>query len=190
VEFEQKVEIINILDKTDVQNRIDQQNALGWEMVGSSVNNTRGGSSMTLTFKRNKNLKFYSRFAELSNKVDKLRDLVVQELNEGYNQAEKNMRSLPIKSIFSSLLFFGLILFDLYIILGTIQMFGDYSSSKLISGFIYLVVALLGHIVQRKWSKKIKSKMNDNSCDTKVKLLEDQIEVLIEDAKSLDHTLI
>ena len=80
------------------------------------------------------------------------------------------------------------ILFDIYIVIASINSFKDFSGGKLTSIVIFLVLAVLGHWLQRKLAKKIKRRINDDPINDKVKKYEAQIEMIIKEAKSLDYS--
>jgi len=187
--IEQKVEIINLYAGADYKKRLEQQAALGWEVVSASVNDNIIGKEMVVTFKRNKNMKQYDKFVVLDAKVDNLRKLIIDELDSAINRAEKDFKRLPILGVFSVLLFFGLILFDIYIIIGSLNAFEDFSFDTFLSIVVFLIIAVLGHLWQRKLARKIKNRINDNQFEDKVKKYEMQIDNIIDEAKTLDYSL-
>jgi hypothetical protein len=187
--IEQKVEIINQPSSADVKKRLEQQAALGWEVVSTTVNENIMGNQMVVTFKRNKNLKEYDKFVELDARVDVFRALILKELDSAIERAEKDVKRLPILGVFSVLLLFGLILLDIYIIIGSINAFKDFSFDNFLGIVFYLAISVLGHLWQRKLARKIKNSMNDNQSEDKVRIYEMEIDNIIKEAKTLDYSL-
>lgn len=118
--FEQKIEIVYVLQGQTPSNYINERQLLGWELVSSSSVTEDDQQKFTLTFKRDKSLKSYFRFNDLNKKIDYIDSIKKDVMVEGIERYYKKERSIIVQSNLSIIVMVLLIFLDLFFIVGLI----------------------------------------------------------------------
>ena len=182
--IEQKIESYNLFAGVDHQKIIDNRLVLGWEVVSSSVNNAFEGQKLIVTYRRNKDMKYYEQLKDIDDQVIEKELKIVELLRNDTLKFEKYLRRLPFYGALSVIMLFGLILLDIPIIIGLFTT-DIWDVSTILTTTIIIAIVASGHYLQYRWNRNIKRKIKDDSVNAEVNKIKDQIGILIEEAKSI-----
>ena len=186
--YEQRIEVVNLFAGASHQKRIDDMQALGFELVSSTINQTDMGNQMVLTFRRNKDLKLYERFLDLDQKVQAINRLITQAYQNEISRQNKNQVSRFVESVLSSALLPMLIIFDLLLLL-IIYNTKKWTIDEWLSLVLFLGFLILMHVIERFWKKRVKGFDQSKQVELKVRELTQKREELIQEARQLDHQI-
>lgn len=186
--YEQRIEVVNLFAGASYQKRIDDMQALGFEVISSTVNQTINGNQMVLTFRRNKDLKLYERFLDLDQKVKTIDRLILEAYQNEFKRQNKNKISRFVESVISALLLPMLVILELLLLL-IIYNTKEWTLNDWLSLLLYVGFLIVMHVIERLWKKRVRGFYQSKHVEHRVKELTEKREELILEAKQLDHQI-
>lgn len=207
--YEKTIEIIDTRE-VNYQEHLRKRASVGWDLISSSggqnVNQpthdvsfkgvdtlVRYGdpdsSKMTLTFRRDKNLKRYDRFVDLDSKISRLNEALTEHKNFLWHKYEKAETSRTILEILVILSFGVLVLLDLLIIFVTSFLNGEYGFWDWAFTFMIILLLISLHVLHWYLKRKLNRSMVFNANDAFTSEVKTLIDKLYAEAKQLDHSL-
>jgi len=149
---ETKIKTYKVISTEHIQKSIQNENMLGYQVVSTNnLNNT-----YTVTYQRDKNLKFYKRLKDLERKINKVDELTLNIDNDIESIKLKKANGLKKEKYGSWFLLYVLVLIDVIIIINTYNLITGNSGIDILGLLTWIIVMVAAHAIQIYWMKLIK----------------------------------
>src|SRR5690554_2430300 len=183
-QYEQKIKSYRNLSDKGQQKVINDENSLGFEALSSNLN----GKQLTITYRRNNQLKHMYRLKDLENKIERI-ESYKSEMNSDLIKLDTLKRTkLASEKKVAWFMLLIILLIDLITIFRLVSMTG--AGNELFEGILWVLVAIGLHVLHVFWFKLIKKRGSDDAYKEALYRLDTQLKVLYKKANHISKEII
>lgn len=179
-QYEQKIKSYKNLNEKEQQKVINDENSLGYVVLSSSINDNH----LTITFGKNKKLKYAYRLQDLENKIKRI-DEFKNEVNNNLVKLNKLKRTkIATEKIVAWFLLFFIIIIDLLTVVSLTS-----TDIDLLGRFLWVITPLGFHFLHLFWLRSIKKRSSDATYKEAMNQLDAQSKVLYIKANNISKEI-